>query len=133
MQRGVFAFNNGVPRYLSPKLLSTGRDKCHTARDVLPCQEKSEKKNRGNSLARDNLSSGSSSSRRADCCSSLSPISDCFFKAPVAEDINYPASVNHVICRPRPRGPRGDGGNGRGGRRNKRRRRRTRRARRARR
>lgn len=59
------------------------------------------KKNQGNSLARDNLSSGSSSSRRADCCSSLSPISDCFFKAPVAEDINYPASVNHVICRPR--------------------------------
>lgn len=61
--------------------------------------------------------------RRADCCSSLSPISDCFFKAPVAEDINYPASVNHVIYRPRPRGPRGDdgtegeydGGRGRGG------------------
>lgn len=48
--------------------------------------------------------------RRADCCSSLSPISDCFFKAPVAEDINYPSSVNHVIYRPRPRGPRGDGG-----------------------
>jgi len=48
--------------------------------------------------------------RRADCCSSLSPISDCFFKAPVAEDINYPAGVNHVIYRPRPRGPRGDGG-----------------------
>lgn len=44
MQRGVFAFNNGVARYISPKLLSTGRDKCHTARDVLPCQEKSEKK-----------------------------------------------------------------------------------------
>lgn len=84
------------------------------------------KKNRGNSLARDNLSSGSSSSRRADCCSSLSPISDCFFKAPVAEDINYPASVNHVICRPRPRGPRGDRGNRRGERRNRRRRRRMR-------
>lgn len=39
--------------------------------------------------------------RRPHCCSSLSPISDCFFKAPVAEDINYPASVNHVIYRPR--------------------------------
>lgn len=39
--------------------------------------------------------------RQPDCCSSLSPISDCFFKTPVAEDINYPASVNHVICRPR--------------------------------
>lgn len=123
MQRGVFAFNNGVARYLSPKLLSTGRDECHTARDA---KRNAKKKNRGNSLARDNLSSGSSSSRRADCCSSLSPISDCFFKAPVAEDINYPASVNHVICRPRPRGPRGDGGNGRGERRNKRRRRRRR-------
>lgn len=40
--------------------------------------------------------------QQSDCCSSLSPISDCFFKAPVAEDINYPASVNHVIYRPRP-------------------------------
>lgn len=123
MQRDIFTFNNGITRYLFPKLLSTGRDECYTACDVLSCQERREKKNRGNSLARDNLSSGSSSSRRADCCSSLSPISDCFFKAPVAEDINYPASVNHVICRPRPRGPRGDGGNGRGERRNRRKRR----------
>lgn len=45
---------------------------------------------------------------RPHCCSSLSPISDCFFKAPVAEDINYPASVNHVIYpRPRLRPPEG--------------------------
>lgn len=54
--------------------------------------------------------------RRADCCSSLSPISDCFFKAPVAEDINYPTSVNHVIYRPHPRGPRETEGENDGGR-----------------
>lgn len=90
------------------------------------------KKKKQRASPRDNLSSRSSSSsssssrRRADCCSSLSPISDCFFKAPVAEDINYPASVNHVIYRPRPRGPRGSG---RGGRRRTRRSKRRRRRR----
>lgn len=70
--------------------------------------------------------------RRADCCSSLSPISDCFFKAPVAEDINYPASVNHVIYRPRLRGLRGDGGTegGEGWRKRRKRRRRMRKRRR---
>jgi len=44
MQRGIFAFNNDIARYLSSKLLSTGRDECYTARDVLSCQERREKK-----------------------------------------------------------------------------------------